>query len=265
MDRTIAAEIAALAAVMVLWLAILRDAWRAWQPARLLLLGRYAEALVAAKKLELSWMRLFASVRLSARYAIGCALHLQGELEESIKALAPLHKEKLAGNLQYAVCSIEAASLVLLDRDHQRAMDLLEEARLVHRPPEDLLLAAHAKHGLGDTDGAEKLFLAAGKTRSSAGLRLGSVLLVEDQKQQEAIFHTLRGVYLVKVGKESTAQRDFEIAAKSPITNVYVERARAMLQAKGTKPSDDPRSSLAPQTVAKESSEESSSDSLEDN
>jgi hypothetical protein len=279
--------IALLALLLALWAIVLRDAWRAWQPARLLLAGRYAEARVAAERLERSWMRALRGVRLSARYAIGCALHLEGDLEGSRAALQPLHAQRLRGNMRYAICSIDAANLVLLDRDHARASELLDEAAQVHRPPEDILLAAHAKHGLGETAVAEGLFIAAGEARNDGGAfsankgpfsgnkgpfsgnkgpfsgnkgpfsgnkgaSLGSVLLVEDRRQQEAIFHALRGLYLVKVGRGAAAQRDFEIAANSPITNVYVERARAMLQARSVDPAGDPRSSLAPQVVGNE-------------
>jgi hypothetical protein len=247
-DGTTAAEIALLVALLAIWIVVVRDAWRAWQPARLLLSGRYADALVAAQRLERSWMRVFRSVRHSARYAVGCALHLEGELDPSLEALAPLHRERLRGNMRYAICSIDAASLVLLDREHARARELLEEAGNVHQPPEDILLAAHASHGLGEKQLADALFEKAGSERRASGLRLGSVLLIEDRRQQEAIFHTLRGLYLVKVGRGAEAQRDFDIAAKNPVTNVYVERARAMRQARAVD-GGDPRSSLAPQVV----------------
>jgi hypothetical protein len=250
-DATI--TIGVLLALLALWLVILRDAWRAWQPARLLLAGRYPEARAAAARLERSWMRVFPSVRVSARYAIGCALHLEGDLDASLEALSGLHEEKLSGNIRYAVCSIEAASLVLLDREHLRAIELLEEAAKLHRPPEDLLLAAHAKLGAGEKDVAAGLFAAAGKQRNGGRVRLGSVLLVEDRRQQEAIFHTLRGLYLVKTGRPGDAQRDFDIASKSPITNTYVERARAMRQAKTIE--GDARSSLAPQVVSQGTAE----------
>ena len=249
MDGTLAAEIFALLLVLGLWIVVLRDAWRAWQPARLLLSGRYGEARTAAQRLERSWLRVFPGVRRSARHAIGCALHLEGDLEGSLAALAPLHDEKLRGNMRYAICSVDAANLILLDRDHARANALLEEAAAIHRPPEDVLLAAHAKHGLGEASAAATLFAEAGTDRSrDRSVHAGGVLLVEDRRQQEAIFHALRGLYLVKTGLSAEAQRDLDVAAKSPITNVYVERARAMRKARDVEPAD-PRSSLAPQIV----------------
>jgi hypothetical protein len=248
-DGRLAAEIAIVVALVALWLVVLRDAWRAWQPPRLLLRGLYGDARLAAEKLQRSWMRIFPGVRLSARYTIGCALHLEGELEASLAALAPLHHERVRGNLRYAICSIDAASLVLLGREPARACALLEEAATIYRPAEDLLLAALAKLALGETAAAEGLFVAAGTERSGGGGRLGSVVLLEDRRQQEAIFHTLRGIYLVQAGRPAEAQRDFDLAATSPITNVYVERARAMRQAAALDDAGDPRSSLAPQIV----------------
>lgn len=257
MDETSGVTIAmSVATVVVLWMLVLREAWRAWQPARLLLHGRYADARIAAERIERSWMRLFHSVRLSSRYVIGCALHLEGNLDGSLAALAPLHEDKrLRGNIRHAVSSIEAANLVLLERDHARASTLLEETARIDRPPEDVLLGAHAKLGLDDRDAAERLFVAAGTDRGPHGTRLGSILLMGDRRQQETIFHALRGLYLVKVGRHADAQRDLEIASQSPIANVYVERSRAVLHARALD-ADDPRSSLAPQVLAKESSGE---------
>lgn len=229
----------------------LREAWRAWQPGRLLLAGRYVEARIAAERLERSWLRIFPSVRLTSRYAIGCARHLEGDLEGSMATLAPLHRET---RLRAAVCSIDAANLVLLDRDHARAADLLEEAaRVVGTTPEDILLTAHAKLGAGEVDQANKLFEAAGEKRTSTNPLAGRA---EDRRQQEAIFHALRGLFLVKVGRHAEAQRDLETAAKCPVSNVYVERARSSRVSAKATDAEDPRSSLAPQVVAREMKDE---------
>jgi hypothetical protein len=245
-DPATGAKIAILVATIVLsWLFLLREAWRAWAPARLLLRGHYREAQAAAERLERSWMvRVFPSVRVSTRYAIGCALHLAGDLEASLTALAPIHSE--TRHVRSAVRSIEAANLVLLDREHARALALLEEAPVDQRPPEDVLLAAHAKLGLGDGSGAERLFDSAGVERAG-GIRLGFAM--ETGRQHERIFHALRGLFLVKTGRLAVAQRDLEIASRSPITNVYAERSRAVLEARPPDP-DDARSSLAPQVLA---------------
>lgn len=251
MDLTQIAEIASAGALLLLWAFVVRDVWRAWQPARLLLAGRYADARIAAERLGRSWMRFFPSLRQSARYAIGCALHLEGDLEASIAALSPLHAERLRDDMRYAVYSIEAASLVLLDRDLARADDLLDRAARIHRAPEDILLAAHAKHGLGEPEAAARLFAAVGERRSGAGI--GAVPRSDRDRQQSAIFHTLRGLYLLKVGRAAEAQRDLELAAKSPLTSVYSERARAMLE---QKPIDEGPSSLAPQVLANEPSKD---------
>lgn len=237
---------------LLLWGVVARDAWRAWQPARLLLAGRYADARAAAERLSRSWMRVLPGVRMTARYTIACALHLEGDLEGSLAALeraAPATKT-LRGNLLYAVRSIEAANLILLDRDHARASALLEEAGRVHRPPEDVLLSAHARLGLGDEREAEELFATAGKDPGGDRVRLGAVVLLEGGRQREAIFHFLRGLFLVKVGRSDEARRDLEIAARSPIDSVYVRRARAMLAPSA--PDVEGPSSVAPQVVAKD-------------
>lgn len=239
----------ALAALLVVWAVALRESWRVWQPARWLLAGRYEDAQAAAERLQRSWVGAFASVRRSARYTVGCALHLMGDLEGSRRALASLHEERISGNLRYALCSIDAANLVMLGREHARACALLEEAAAIHRLPEDMLLAAHARLGLGEERTAARLFDDAGGARSGGRTRFGAVTLLEDRRQRETIFHALRGLYLVKVGRPAEAQRDLRIAAESPITNVYVTSAREHIAREPVDPGDL-RSSLAPQIVA---------------
>lgn len=254
-------SIALFVALLGLWVVVVRDAWRAWQPSRLLLLGRYAEATTAARKLERSWMRIFPSVRISTHYAVACALHLRGELEASLDEIGHLRAGAargapvLRGNMDYAISAIEAANLVLLARDPKRAIDLLRAGE-IQKPPEDLLLMAHATRQLGDEREADRLFAEAGERRAASrtGLRLGRVLLLESEEQQEAIFHALRGLYLAAQEmprSEREAVSELSAAAKGSIANVYVERARAMLDEMQTSSSEgEGPSSLAPQVVA---------------
>lgn len=258
-------SIALFVALLGLWVVVVRDAWRAWQPSRLLLSGRYAEATTAARKLERSWMRIFPSVRISTHYAIACALHLRGELEASLEEIGRLRAggargaPVLRGNMEYAISAIEAASLVLLARDPERAIDLLTRAGEIQKPPEDLLLMAHAKRQLGDEREADRLFAEAGARRAASrtGLRLGRVLLLESEEQQEAIFHALRGLYLAAQGMDREAVSELSAAAKGSIANVYVERARAMLDARKTGSSEgEGPSSLAPQVVASQAGDD---------
>jgi hypothetical protein len=231
---------------------LLRAALRSLAPTRLLLAGRYAEAKVAAERMESSWMRIFPSVRVAGRYSVACALHLMGDLESSAAVLDELRGRRGA-NMSYAICSLQAANLVLLRRDFDRAVRLLDEAWRTHRAPEDLLLGALARHALGEEKAAAELFEAAGPTRRTGTFRLGRVILVESRDQQEAIFHALRGLYLVEVGRADEAQRDLELAAKSAFTSVYAERARALVRSQA-KDVEAP-SSLAPQVVAKPTEE----------
>jgi hypothetical protein len=207
--------IALLAALVVFSLASLlslREAWRTWQPTRLLRVARYHEA----------------------------ALHLSGDLEESVRVLAPLHEEKLRGQLRYALCAVDAANLVLLDRDHRRASALLDEARRIYEPVEDILLAAHAKLGAGEPEEAATLFAKA------------AAKPFDDHQPQTAIIHTLRGLYLTQMGSAAEARAELSLAAETPLTNVYVRRARAALELTPSDPGD-PRSSLAPQVVPHDS------------
>jgi hypothetical protein len=212
-----------------------RATWQALSPARLLGRGQYTEAREAAQRLERSLIRVFPSIRRSARWARGCALHLEGDLEGSLEALAALHREKVSGPLRYALCSLDAASLVLLGRDLERAKALLAEAGRTRRPPEDLLLGAFVERGLGHPEEAASLFALAGAPRRA------------ESSHETAIFHALRGLYLQTGDDPSAGHRDLEIAAESPFANVYTMRARAALEARD---GEDGPSSLSPQVVA---------------
>jgi hypothetical protein len=212
--------------------------WRALAPARLIARGRYAEAREAAERLERSPIGLLPSIRRSARWALGCALHLEGNLEGSLAALAALHAEKIGRPLRYALCSLDAASLVLLDRDLERAKSLLAEAAQTRRPPEDILLAAFVERALGHPEEAAALFALAGASRRAEG------------GHEIAIFHALRGLYLRTGEDPRAAVPDLEIAAESSLANVYTMRARAALEAPE---GETGPSSLSPQVVAVDS------------
>ncbi len=192
-------------------------------------------------------MRIFRSVRAASRIVTASAFHMEGKHEESLKAIEGLStsdRERLDPTSRYAIASIEAANLVLLPRDLARAAKLLEDIREIYEPPEDILLYAHAKHGLGDEAAAEKLLERAGSRREGGRVLLGRVVLLENKKQREVIFHTLRGLLLIKLGRTDEALEDFARSAAIPTPGWYSDRARALLPPKGG--DFDPRSSLAP-------------------
>jgi len=198
-----------------------REGWRAWQPARHLLAGRYTEAQDAADELERSWMRIFPGLRVSARYAAACALHLRGELEASLEATASIPRPHDAD-------ALDAATLILLDREPVRALSLIEPAA---RMPEDRLLVALARQRLERTrEESEEL-----DEESVTGDRA-------------AIFYFLRGLYRIRAGQDELAKIDLRRAADAPHANVYTRRARALLE---ERPVDEGTSSLAPHAVAK--------------
>ena len=210
----------------------LREAWRAWQPARHLLAGRYEEAALAGEKLSRSWMRGLPGVRFSAEYAIACARHLAGDLEGSLAATSSLERGR------YEVRSLDAASLVLLDRsdaDAERVLELLDG--LDGRIDEDFLLEAIARHRLGREDAALRKKVTASLTTPAP------------RGERAAIFHFLRGLYYSRARNlEHLAKEDLTLAADGAHANVYTRRARAMLD---ERPGDEGPSSLAPQVVTK--------------
>lgn len=243
-----------LVALAIPWVLIVRASWLAFRPARLLVRGRYREAIEAATALSKSWLSIFASVRASSRYTIACARHFEGDLEGSIAALSELRRReskllaapKMLG-LSYAIDSLEAASLVLLERDPTRAIALVEGAS--DKTQEDLLLLACATHATGSLEDAERLFEAAGREPRGE----------ETPEAQRAIFHALRGLYLTKARRPRDARSDLEIAAEAP--SIYGQRARqALLGPSSSRPTndapsssdvleDEEPSSLAPQVV----------------
>ncbi|MBX3227082.1 MAG: hypothetical protein KIT84_35895 [Labilithrix sp.] len=135
---------------------------------------------------------------------------------------------------RYDVRSLDAASLVLLDRDAadaERALVLLE--RLRDRAPEDHFLESLARHRLG-----KEATLARDVTGAPA-----------PPGDRATIFYFLRGLYYARVrGLDHLAREDFERAAEGAHANVYSQRARSMLAERAA---DEGPSSLAPQVVAK--------------
>ncbi len=224
--------------VAVLAFALLtRESLRARRPKRLLREGRYAQAREAARQVSESWLSRLSPVRNAARYAIASCLHLQGDLDASLRTLSALPTAGLGRQLRYARLSLEAANLVLDGRDLPRAEVALREARAIQETPEDLLFHAHALLGLDRRSEALALF------HRAAGARPRRPNALET-----TAFHFLRGFFLVRTGERARAIADLQAAAAGPHENVYVIRARALLAP--TAAGDvDPRSSLAPQVI----------------
>jgi len=231
--------------VLVAYAVVVRATWRSLAAARLMAQGRYPDARIAAERLAASPFRLLPSVRQAALYTAASALHLEGELEAALGALAPLHASRpsLRPPMRYAVATLEASTLILLRRDPERAEALLAEASLIRVAPEDRLLRALAARARGDEEAATRFFGEAGTVRTPTRGRASA--FEDDGRHQEAIFHTLRGLYLIEAGAASEAARDLAIAARSPLTNVYTERARALATAAAAPEPEGP-GSLAP-------------------
>lgn len=232
--------------VLVL-LVVARDLRRFWLAFRYTQLGRYREARAVNERIGKSWLGLAPSVRDGTRYGVALTLHLEGDFDRTLEVLATIPRKRLDKNLTYAVSSLEATTLIVAERDFARGATLLESVATIHQPPEDVLVLAHAKHGLGDVAAAEDLLAKVGTTRGASAMKIGRTFLIEPKATHEGIFHAMRGLLLVKLGRSSEAVKAFELAAALPLQNWYTERARALLP----KPGDDenPRSSLAPQVI----------------
>jgi hypothetical protein len=240
------ADLLAFGAPIFLLVVVARDLRRFWLAFRNTQLGRYREARAINERIAKSWLALFPAVRDSARYGIALTRHLEGDFEGALAVLATIPRKRLDRNLTYAVSSLEATTLIVAERDPARGADLLEAVASIHRPPEDLLVLAHAKHALGDVAGAETLLARVGTTRGASSVKIGRTFLVEPKATHEGIFHAMRGLLLIKLGRNDEAVAAFELAAAVPLQNWYTERARALLP----KPEEEnPRSSLAPQVI----------------
>lgn len=217
---TIFAAIPAAAAVSFL---AFRESWRAFQPTRHLLAGNYERAKGSAEALGRSWMRVIPGIRASASYAVAASLHLMGQLEESLAATAGVDRSKLAPATRSDFDSLDAASLVLLDREPERVIALLARAS----EPEDRVLYALARQAKG-----ERSELPEGAPKDD---------------ERASVYHYLIGLHALRAGDTAAATASFRRAANAPHANVYTRRARAYFE---TPVTEDGPSSLAPQVVA---------------
>lgn len=222
-------EVASVVAAAAISFLAFRESWRAFQPTRHLLAGNYEIAKESAERLEGSWMRMIPGIRVSARYAVAASLHLMGRLEESLVATTDVERNKLSPATRSDFDSLDAASLVLLDREPEKVVALLTSPK----EPEDRVLLALACQAQGETsevpDHAPK------------------------DDERAPVFHYLIGLHALRGGDEERAKRSFRRAADSPHSNVYTRRARAYFE---TAIEEQGPSSLAPQVVAKPSATE---------
>jgi tetratricopeptide (TPR) repeat protein len=201
------------------------------RPERLVRDGNWRAARVAADRLEGSVLRGLPGVADAARYTRALCLHLEGDFEASLAGLATV---RVTNKMRYALRTLEAANLVLLGRDAERAVAALQEACKIQQWPEDTLLLALALQSLGRREDAEDLFVRAGKERPKRA---------PSPKINDAVFHFLRALYLMRTERGGVAMADLKSAVRSPVSSAYVARARALLPPEPS-PDDDPQSSL---------------------
>ncbi|MCA9589533.1 MAG: hypothetical protein KC657_29705 [Myxococcales bacterium] len=248
---SVIASLVVLAAPVALLVVLVRLVWRSWAPLYFMLSGRYVEAQHASTRMERGWLRVLPSVRNGARYMRALALHMQGLLEECLGELHALTGERLDPNLAYAVSSLEASTLVLLEREPDRALACIDRAMELWSPsPEDLLIRALALQSLSREEEAGRDYARA-ESATRAAVKVGlRTALVEDRETKRAIAAYLRGLFLARAGDEAAARRELEIAAAHPKPHVYAERARRGVPSRARR-DDDERSSLAPQVLGR--------------
>lgn len=230
----VVAPLALLVALPVAW-----GAAMVWRPTMFVTTGRFEAAREAAERLERCWLRVFSSVRTTARYTRALSLHLEGRFEESLASLADLEPT----SMDHAFEVLEAGNLVMQNRSAARAAKLLTlppATRGARPAAEDEMLLAVALHMAGDKHAAARAFERAGthRPRGAPWPRLN-----------DPVFHYLRALYLVRTGRAAEGAADLEAAASSPIVTIYVQRARALLPPTSSSSDVDPRSSLSGQVM----------------
>jgi hypothetical protein len=187
------------------------------RPEKLVRDGDWEGARAAADALETSVLRGLPGVAESARYTRALCLHLEGRYDASLVALATVGPTP---KMRYALLTLEAADLIMLGRDAERALEVLEEARSIQEWPEDILLRALATLALGRREEADALFAKAGKRRPKGA---------PSPRINDPVFHFFRALYLLKTGRAGDAMTDLVVVAKSPCPSAYADRARALL------------------------------------
>lgn len=219
------------ALLLLFFLFVARDVRRSTRPRALLAEGRWTDARKAAEDIAGSWMRLVPGVRDGARYLVALTRHFEGDLEGSLAELESLATTRDPA-LRYATRSLEAANLVLLDREPARALEAIREACALTSHAEDALIEAHALRRLGRVEEAD---------------RLATASIAKVSRFEEAAARYFRGAY-------ANARADLEAAVLCAPGSVYAQRAEALLAALPAPPPDDDAgpSSLAPQVIGEE-------------
>lgn len=218
------------------------------RPARLMMRGRFEEARTDLEQLLGSWMGALPGVAAASRYNLACCLIYQGRFEESLIAVEELGAKRLPPNMQYAILSLKAGALLMLERNPADVLRRLDEASRVREADYDLLRRAHALLSLGKTADAMSAFERAAVI--GQGSTLGTTRLVDGEITQSLSAY-LRGWFLHRLGRRDDARLDLVRAAQSPCVTVYVERARVLLASYDAPAIDEAeaRSTLAPHVV----------------
>ncbi len=205
-----------------------------WRPTMFVMNGHWEAARIAADRIETGWLRAVPGALAAAHHARALGFHLEGRFEESLVATKYVTSGKDRDVL-------EAANLVMLNREPKRAVHLLEPLCTASTTAaEDVLLFAVAQHMAGRRTKAQQAFERAGAARAKNA---------PWPRLNEPVFHYLRALYLVRVGRATDAQDDLRIAASSLVRTAYVDRAKALLPPTSSARDVDPRSSLDAQVM----------------
>lgn len=227
-------------ASLVLLFLVARTARRHGRARALVAAGRTQEARATAEELAASWVRHVPGARDAASYLVAITRHLDGDLEGALEALRRLDAIR-APDLRYAARSLEAATLVLLERDPARALAAIDEARAIRERPEDALVLAHVLRALGRRSEADALHASAA----------GSTSKETREPAVAAAARYFEGAFVLAVD-EPRARAALTAARDAAPGTIYARRAALLLSDSTRAPArddEDPRSSLAPQML----------------
>jgi hypothetical protein len=206
------------------------EVWRLVAPAWYIARGQYARGRRAAVALGQSLWRFTPGVPAATTYNAALCDLGEGALEDAVKRLEGVPLADLDANLRYACSSALGVALVLLERDAERACDLLDDAVALRTTAVDLFALAHARWMAGDFTGARQAFDRAEATPLPTGPKLGRrTMLWFDRTTLGAQVDLLRGWYLVRLARFDDAKAALGRASAAPFDNVYARRARDLL------------------------------------
>lgn len=228
--------------LFVLWLVFVAllivavSVW-AWRGVFFLMRGNYPAARRVFEKQSSSRQ---AAVRDAARYNVGLCLVHENRLDEAAAHLEALTYAPVASHLRALIGGLLGSTLLLLERDPERAIVLLGEGGQVVLERTTLLERAYASLLLGDRTGMQEYLRRAEAITEPKRWRLGMVIVLSTNRNVAIMEHGLRGMLAERLGDAERAAREYHLALAAGDHGIYAQRAREGLARLGSTAHDEP-------------------------